>query len=83
MARAKSAGKATAKRATKTAAKMPASSTRSRKAPAQAAVGPVKAQAKRRQPSAVVAVRKDTTILQTTEGPRVAWSASKPMFQKR
>jgi hypothetical protein len=43
----------------------------------------MKPQAKRRQPSAVAAVRKDSMILQTHEGPRAAWSASKPMFQKR
>jgi len=79
---AKPSRKASSKRAATTAPyKAPA---RSPKAPAPtAAIGPVKRQAKRRQPSAAAALRKDTTILQATEGPRAAWSASKPMFQKR
>jgi hypothetical protein len=82
--RAKKTRKSNAKRASTTKSAKPPAAVRSPKAPAPtAAVGPVKAQAKRRQPSATAALRKDTTILQATEGPRAAWSASKPMFQKR
>jgi hypothetical protein len=59
-------------------------SRRSPKAPSPAReITTVKAQATRRQRSATAAVRKDTTVLQTDEGPRVAWSAAKPMFPKR
>jgi hypothetical protein len=59
-------------------------SRRSPKAPSPAReITTVKAQATRRQRSATAAVRKDTTLLQTDEGPRVAWSAAKPMFPKR
>jgi hypothetical protein len=84
MARAKKARSASARRTAKTAPKRAGSPARSRKAPAlPAAAGSMKPQAKRRQPSAVAAVRKDSMILQTHEGPRAAWSASKPMFQKR
>jgi len=56
---------------------------RSPKAPALPAAGPAKGQTRRRQRRATAAVRKDTTILQTDEGPRAAWSAAKPKFPKR
>jgi hypothetical protein len=84
MARAKKTRSGSARRGEKTTSKRAASPARSRKAPAPPApAGSMKPQAKRRQPSAVAAVRKDSMILQTNEGPRAAWSASKPMFQKR
>jgi hypothetical protein len=56
---------------------------RSAKAPTSVAIVPVSRRTVRRQRRATVAVRKDTTILQTDQGPRAAWSASIPKFQKR
>jgi hypothetical protein len=38
---------------------------------------------RRRTKTAAAAVKKGTTIAQTSEGPRAAWSASKPMWKKR
>jgi len=60
---------------------------RSPKAPALPPALPVGApatgQKTRRQRRAAAAVRKDTTILQTDQGPRAAWSGAKPKFPKR
>jgi hypothetical protein len=38
---------------------------------------------RRRQKTAQVAVRKDTSLLQPPEDPRARWPASKPKFPKR
>jgi hypothetical protein len=56
---------------------------RSRKArrPPEAAAQP--ARVRRRTKTASAAVKKGTTIAQTSQGPRPAWSASKPMWKKR
>ena len=56
---------------------------RSAKAPAPVAISPVSRRTVRRQRRATAAVRKDTMLLQTDHGPRAAWSASRPTFQKR
>jgi hypothetical protein len=81
MARARGAN---AKRA-KNPKTMLASAPRSPKAPARARskqASPTGQKARRRR-SAAGAVRKDTMILETDHGPRAAWSAARPMFQKR
>jgi hypothetical protein len=36
----------------------------------------------RRQKSATTAVRKDTTIFQTSRGPRVLWGRARPQVKK-
>jgi hypothetical protein len=41
------------------------------------------ARVRRRTKTAAAAVKKGTTIVQTSRGPRAAWSASKPMWKKR
>jgi hypothetical protein len=38
---------------------------------------------RRRQRTATVAVRKDTTVFQSSEDPRARWPASKPKYPKR
>ena len=38
---------------------------------------------KRRRKSATAAVRKDTMILQSPEGPRARWAGTKPQVKKR
>jgi hypothetical protein len=38
---------------------------------------------RRRQKSAKSAVRKDTMILQSPEGPRARWAGTKPQVKKR
>jgi hypothetical protein len=38
---------------------------------------------RRRQKSARTAVRKDTTLLQSPDGPRVLWGRAKPQLKKR
>jgi hypothetical protein len=38
---------------------------------------------RRRQKSATAAVRKDTTVFQSSQDPRARWPASKPKFPKR
>lgn len=38
---------------------------------------------KRRRKSATTAVRKDTMILQSPQGPRVLWGRAKPQVKKR
>jgi hypothetical protein len=40
-------------------------------------------QVRRRRKTARVAVRKDTMLSQTAEGPRVRWAAGKPKEKKR
>lgn len=40
------------------------------------------ARVRRRARSATVAVKKDTTLEQTTEAPRAAWSGSRPSWKK-
>jgi hypothetical protein len=44
---------------------------------------PLSGQARRRQKSAHTAVRKDTTMFQTDDGPRVVWGVTKPRIKKR
>jgi len=41
------------------------------------------AQARRRQKTAHVAVRKNTTLFETDDGPRVLWGVTKPKVKKR
>ena len=55
---------------------------RSKKAgvPPAASVSPPRV--RRRQKTATVAFRKDTTIHQAAEGPRVVWAAGKPRLRK-
>lgn len=55
---------------------------RSKKAgkPVEASVSPPRV--RRRQKSAVTAFKKDTTIHQAAEGPRVMWAAGKPKLKK-
>lgn len=38
---------------------------------------------RRRQKTATAAVRKDTTVFQSSQDPRARWPASKPKFPKR
>lgn len=38
---------------------------------------------RRRQKTANAAVRKDTTVFQSSQDPRARWPASKPQFPKR
>jgi hypothetical protein len=38
---------------------------------------------KRRRKSATTAVRKDTMILQSPQGPRARWAPTKPQIKKR
>jgi hypothetical protein len=38
---------------------------------------------RRRQKTAHVAVRKDTMLMQTADGPRVRWAVTKPKVKKR
>lgn len=38
---------------------------------------------RRRQKTAHVAVRKDTMLMQTDDGPRVVWAVTKPKVKKR
>ena len=38
---------------------------------------------RRRQKTAHVAVRKDTMLMQTADGPRVRWGVTKPQVKKR
>ena len=38
---------------------------------------------RRRQKTAHVVVRKDTTLFQTDHGPRVVWGVTKPKIKKR
>ena len=40
-------------------------------------------QVRRRQKTAHAAVRKDTMLLQTDDGPRVVWGVTKPKIKKR
>jgi hypothetical protein len=41
------------------------------------------ARVKRRTKSATVAVKKDTTLVQSERDPRARWSGSKPAWKKR
>jgi hypothetical protein len=58
-------------------------SLRSKKAgqPLQEVTGPPRV--RRRQKTATAAVRKDTTVFQSSQDPRARWPASKPKFRKR
>jgi hypothetical protein len=58
-------------------------SPRSKKAgqPPQEVTGPPRG--RRRQKTATAAVRKDTTVFQSSQDPRARWPASKPKFRKR
>lgn len=57
--------------------------TRSRKAGRPPEVGAVPPRVRRRQKTARAAFRKDTTIHQSAEGPRVVWGVTKPKVKKR
>lgn len=55
---------------------------RSRKAGRPPESRAVPARVRRRQKSARAAFRKDTTIHQAAEGPRVVWAVTKPKIKK-
>jgi hypothetical protein len=55
---------------------------RSRKAGKPPETGAAPARVRRRERSATTAFRKDTTIHQAAEGPRVVWAAGKPKLKK-
>jgi hypothetical protein len=55
---------------------------RSRKAGRPPELRAVPARVRRRQKSARAAFRKDTTIHQAAEGPRVVWAVTKPKIKK-
>jgi hypothetical protein len=55
---------------------------RSRKAGRPPETRAVPARVRRRQKSAHAAFRKDTTIHQAAEGPRVVWAVTKPKIKK-
>jgi hypothetical protein len=38
---------------------------------------------RRREPSAIAAYRKDTTMFEAADGPRVLWGRTKPKVKKR
>ena len=40
------------------------------------------ARVRRRRRSAQAAVRKDTTLMQAPQGPRVSWAGARPMYKK-
>lgn len=44
---------------------------------------PAISRVRRRQKTATAAVRKDTTVFQSSQDPRARWPASKPKFPKR
>lgn len=44
---------------------------------------PVTPRVRRRQKTATAAMRKDTTVFQTSEDPRARWPASRPKYHKR
>lgn len=60
----------------------PAKPPRSPKAgrPAERSVAP--ARVRRRQKTARTAVRKDTTLFEAAEGPRILWGRTKPKVKK-
>jgi hypothetical protein len=60
--------------------RQPPRSKKAGKPPEQRSIAP---RVRRRQKTAKAAGRKDTTIYQTAEDPRVRWPASKPKFGKR
>ena len=55
---------------------------RSAKAGRPPVEAPASPAVKRRQKTARAAVRKDTTILQSPQGPRVLWGRAKPQVKK-
>jgi hypothetical protein len=44
---------------------------------------PITPRVRRRQKTATVAGRRDTTVFQSSQDPRARWPASKPKFKKR
>jgi len=70
----------TKRRSTRTRKTIEAS--RSRKAGRPPELRAVPARVRRRQRSARAAFRKDTTIHQAAEGPRVVWAVTKPKIKK-
>jgi hypothetical protein len=60
----------------------PRQTPRSRKAGRPAESRAVPARVRRRQRTARAAFRKDTTIHQAAEGPRVVWGVTKPKVKK-
>ena len=63
-------------------AKKPVEIARSRKAGRPAQPQAIPARVRRRRISAHVAFRKDTTIHQAAQGPRVVWGVTKPKVKK-
>jgi hypothetical protein len=61
----------------------PMQRTRSKKAGRPPEQRPVTPRVRRRQKTATAAVRKDTTVFQSSQDPRARWPASKPKFRKR
>jgi hypothetical protein len=56
---------------------------RSKKAGRPPEQRPITPRVRRRQKTATAAVRKDTTVFQSSQDPRARWPASKPKFKKR
>ena len=63
-------------------AKKPVEASRSRKAGRPAQPQAIPARVRRRRTSAHVAFRKDMTIHQAAQGPRVVWGVTKPKVKK-
>jgi hypothetical protein len=63
-------------------AKKPIETPRSRKAGRPAQAQAIPARVRRRRTSAHAAFRKDTTIHQAAQGPRVVWGVTKPKVKK-
>ena len=71
---------ATRKNAPRRKALTPVRSPKAGRPPAESVSSP---RVRRRQKTAHVAVRKDTMILETSDGPRVLWGVTKPKVKKR
>jgi len=71
---------ARAKKATRARTRKTARSPKAGRPPEKTLSSP---QARRRQKTAHVAVRKDTLMMQTDDGPRVLWGVTKPKIKKR
>jgi len=66
--------------ATERKARPPSRSPKAGRPPADAVVP---ARVRRRQKTAHAAVRKDTTLFEAAEGPRILWGRTKPKVKKR
>ena len=65
------------------AKKQPIRSSRSPKAGKPPDGAAVPARVRRRRPTAHGAVRKDTTLFEAADGPRILWGRTKPKVKKR